>query len=154
MNPESLRNSYARRALVVCAVLIELLLLAQVQPASAKTDAVMIVGPIAGGVTNKTATIWFRADQAANVAVSYSTSADLTNALTTASQKTVGKNKFAALVSLVGLKPNTTYYYQVLVNSVSQNTAPFPHFSTFATRGTPTNFSFGILTDFGSNGTL
>lgn len=111
-------------------------------------------GPLAGNVTDTGASIWFRTQENANVAIRYSEHPDLTNSLTSAPVPTNAAQNFQAQLALRDLKPNTTYYYDVLVNDVPQLAAPFATFKTFAPRGESVAFRFGILTDFGSRGGL
>lgn len=112
--------------------------------------ATLLHGPIAGAVTDTQAQIWVHTSDAANVTVAYSTSPDLANSQTSAPGVTQAADAFQGRVQLNGLKPVTAYYYNVLIAGKPQLPSPLPHFETFAPRGVASDFSFGILTDFGS----
>lgn len=110
----------------------------------------MTHGPIAGAVTDTRAKLWLRTSAAARVTIRYSPNAKLKNAKSTRGKYTHAAQDFALRLKLNQLAPWTTYYYQVLVDDVPQLQPPYPHFTTFASAGSPATFRFGVLTDFGS----
>lgn len=112
------------------------------------TRARVTHGPLAGGVTATSANIWVRTDQAARVQIQYSQDAGLQNAQTSAVEETGAVSDFTTIVKIPNLAPQQTYFYTVLVDNVAQFTAPYPHFQTFAARGTDAPFRFVILSDF------
>lgn len=116
----------------------------------ASSNAILVLGPIAGAVSDTSATIWVRTSTASRVSIAYSTQSNLTNASLSQTMRTAAKRDFTRRIELKDLTPLTTYYYTVLVDDVSQNSPPYPHLTTFATPGTATAFSFGVLNDFGS----
>lgn len=104
--------------------------------------------PVTGAVTSNSADVILRTNVASQVALRYSTSADLSHAQTSAPQTTQDQHDFATRVSLQNLAPQTTYYLDVQVNGVSQLQAPYPSFTTFPPPGTATAFKFLIFNDF------
>lgn len=144
-------HSYPR-IMHACMILCGLGLLFTFGATRASSNVILAQGPIAGGVSDTSAKIWVRTSAEASVLVLYGTEKNLTNPGRSSILRTHAKKDFTRRVKLQSLTPLTTYYYKVLVDGVSQNSAPYPHFTTFATPGTPTTFSFGVLNDFGSIG--
>ncbi len=140
------------RCLRLGIILVGLVVLLPVEDAGAGADAVLAQGPIAGAVTDTRATIWVRTSGPGQVILLVSTDKNLTDATWSQLKRTVPKKDFTARIKLTNLTPVTTYYYRVVVDGISQTKPPYPHFTTFATPGTPTAFRFGITTDFGSIG--
>src|SRR5581483_2264609 len=139
------------RSIKLTGILLELVALLQMrQPAAAALSAVVVNGPIVGAVTDTAATIWLRTNKAVDVFVRYSTDPQLTNARSSAVVRPKQAAKFTAKIRLTGLEAQTTYYYQLVLDNVSQNPLPRPNFATFAPPGTAVDFHFGVLTDFGS----
>lgn len=110
---------------------------------------VLTHGPIVGGVTASTGNVFLRTDQAATVAVQYSSDPDFATFSVSDSRTTAATGDFTAIVPLTNLSAETTYYLRALVNGVLQSSAPpYPSFTSFAPSGTSRSFSFVVLTDF------
>ncbi len=109
--------------------------------------AVMTDGPLVGAVTDTEARIWFKTDDDASVQVQYSTSADLSNAITTAPISTVKASNRTGIIELEGLLPETRYYYRIIVDSTPQQASNYPSFTTFAPAGSTRDFSFAVMAD-------
>ena len=106
-------------------------------------------GPVVGGVTDTVANVFVRTDQAATVALQYSTDSSFTTFSVSGSQNTAATSDFTTIIPLANLSAETTYYLRVLVNDVLQNTVPpYPSFATFAPADTSRSFTFIVLTDF------
>ena len=105
-------------------------------------------GPLVGAVTDDSAHVWVRTNQAARVQIEYSREASLQNAAASETRTTTTSSDFTTIVPISQLAPQQTYFYNVRVNDVPQFTAPYPQFQTFAARGANAPFRFVILTDF------
>lgn len=141
--------------ILFCAVLVVLSLCAACQTAcpdcnrGASTPGARLThGPLAGAVTASSANIWVRTDQAAQVQIQFGPDAALENAQTSAAQETSAASDFTTIVKIPNLSAQQTYFYTVLVNKVSQLSAPYPHFQTFAPPGADAPLRFVILSDF------
>lgn len=106
-------------------------------------------GPVVGAVTDNSALVFVRTNDCAEVRVRYGTTADLHDGVLGALYATTLEHDFTMQNSLTGLVPSTTYYVDILVNSVPQLNQPYPHFKTFPNPGEPTSFKFVVLEDFG-----
>ncbi len=110
--------------------------------------AQIMQGPLVGAVTDTSAHVWVRMNQAARVQIEYSREASLQNAATSEIRTTTASSDFTTIVPIFQLAPQQTYFYNVRVNDIPQFTAPYPQFQTFAARGNDEPFRFVILTDF------
>jgi alkaline phosphatase D len=122
--------------------------IAQVVLAHFTFGQVLTHGPVVGGVTDSTANVFVRTDQAATVEIHYGTDPNLSTYSTSQAFSTDLASDFAKIVPLAGLMAETTYYLDVAVNAVPQMAAPYPSFTTFPPSGSARNFSFIVLTDF------
>jgi alkaline phosphatase D len=109
-------------------------------------------GPLVGAVTESSAIVWLRTDGPAAVQVHYGPSAAEELSFESGVFETSAKRDYTTRVPLQDLVPSTDYSYNILVNGQAQLTAPYPHFKTFPPPGANVAFKFGILNDFGSNG--
>ncbi len=114
-------------------------------------SASLLRGPVVGAVTPQTAVIWVQTNVASEVAVRYSAQPDWADAKTSASAQTDPAGNLAAKIALDDLKPATDYYFDVLVNGVSQLRAPYARFKTFPPPGVAQDFTFVQLTDFSAS---
>ena len=89
-----------------------------------------------GGATDDGFTYRARTDQAATIALEYSTSSDLSGSTTTAGVSVVSGDDFTGEESITGLTADTVYYCCPKVNGVRVMSAPFPQMKTFPTEGT------------------
>lgn len=111
-------------------------------------SAILTHGPVVGGVTGSQAKVFVRTDQAAFVKIEYSTDPNLLNSLMTNTFQTSYTRDFTTVVTLAGLKSQTTYYLNAYVDSVPQFLPPYPSFKTSPATTDPLPFKFIILTDF------
>lgn len=109
---------------------------------------VLTHGPLVGGVTDSTANVFVRTDQAATVEVHYGTDPNLSTYSTSQAFSTDLAGDFTKIIPIADLMAETTYYLDVAVNAVPQMAAPYPSFTTFPPSGSARNFSFIVLTDF------
>jgi alkaline phosphatase D len=122
--------------------------IAQVVLAHFTFGQVLTHGPVVGGVTDSTANVFVRTDEAATVEVHYGTDPNLSTYSTSEAFSTDLASDFTKIVPLADLTAETTYYLDVAVNAVPQMAAPYPSFTTFPPSGSARNFRFIVLTDF------
>ena len=101
----------------------------------------IVHGPMLGGVTQTSARIWVRTRKAAKVRVKFSTSGYFTKSAfsDTVPTKNIPTGKTSdhiGVVFLQKLKPNTTYYYDVLIDGKSQFKDRPLSFKTFSVKKT------------------
>ncbi len=104
-------------------------------------------GPVVGAVTPNQARVFVRTDNAAQVQVMYWTDPKLEFALLSDTQTAAQESDWTTQIPLTGLKPNTVYYLNVLVDGMVQSDKPLAQFKTFPPKGAAADFKFVILTD-------
>lgn len=104
-------------------------------------------GPVVGAVTANSARVFVRSYTASSVQLRYGKKSDLSDAVASPIQRTDAATDFTTQFQLENLTPETDYYIDVLVNESSQLTAPYPHFKTFPSTDTSTDFTFVIVGD-------
>jgi len=108
------------------------------------SESKLILGPIVGGLSDTSANLWGRADGPGTLSAWLGKKADLSDA------KPAGKSfplqagdGFAGVAPVAGLKPETTYYYDLrLGNSHPPVQGGYPKFTTFPIPGKTRDFSF------------
>jgi alkaline phosphatase D len=129
-------------------LVFSVLVLTATLTAAVAADPVLALGPVVGGVTASGANVFVRTDQAASVAVRYTTRPDFNNYKTSASFTTDATSDFTKIIPLTDLAPEKIYYLDVVVNGVAQLGSAYPSFRTFAPAGSERNFKFVVLSDF------
>jgi phosphodiesterase/alkaline phosphatase D-like protein len=102
----------------------------------------LLLGPLVGGLAHNCANIWARADAPANLHVWLATKANASDAAWSGSTELPAKDGCAGIVPLVGLKPETSYYYAVSLQKKRPPQTNFHAFTTFPKPGAPRTFSF------------
>ena len=102
----------------------------------------LLHGPMLGCVTDSTAKFWVRTANEVPVQVLVSSSQNTSSPIKSSVTKTNKKKDFTAVVNIDGLKPNTRYYYELLVNGKKQPKRW--SFRTFPTAGEKTKFQIGF----------
>lgn len=97
--------------------------------------AVPVHGPLVGSVTDTSANIWVRTADEATVLVFVDENPDLSNAKTFGG-RTTEETDYAGVVTISGLRPDTTYYYGLMINSHALQKMDAYHFRTFPQPGT------------------
>jgi len=116
----------------------------------ARYDLKLFGGPMLGCVTDTSAKIWVRTPGAAKVRAIVSTGKDLVRPIETQTAETKAVGDFTALLDVTGLKPQTTYYYDVLVDGESACKAgdvyggKAPWFKTYPAKGAKAKFDVGF----------
>jgi phosphodiesterase/alkaline phosphatase D-like protein len=98
-------------------------LFAQMLTAGALFGQVMTQGPFIGSATASEAKVFVRTDQPANVTLRYGSDPNLDAYLESAAFATGSPNDLAEIISLSGLTPGTSYYFNVLVRRPTANRA-------------------------------
>ena len=98
-----------------------------------------------GHVGPTTARLAVGLDRAREITVSYSTNADMAPATMVGTFLVSAANDFTRTLDLAGLKPSTTYFFNILVDRTPYYSAPYPTFRTAPPHGTPgiARFAFG-----------
>ena len=109
-----------------------------------RLDRQLVHGPMLGSVTGTTARIWVRTAKESDVQVAAGAGGNFTRELLSASARTSGESDYTAVVELHGLRPDTTYRYEVILDGESVSGSDYPSFRTFPERGKPGRFSVGF----------
>ena len=116
--------------------------------AGATFGQVLTQGPVVAGVTASEAKVFVRTDQPASVTLRYGRDPNLDTYLVSAFV-TGSPSDLTKIISLSGLSPETSYYFNVLVNGVPEQTRPpYPAFTTSPLSG-PVNVA-GTLEQYGT----
>jgi len=107
-----------------------------------KHNVELLHGPMLGCVTDNSAKFWVRTANEVPVQVLIRTSGNAKSTISSAIVTTNKANDFTAVIAVSGLKPDTHYYYKLLVDSRIQ-----PRqwaFRTFPASGAPSQFWIGF----------
>ena len=105
-----------------------------------KHKLLLFGGPVLGCVTDSSARIWLRTPGPARVQVVVAANKALKDPTLSAAVKTGPARDFTALLDVGGLKPATTYWYDVLVDGASAMSGGPAAFKTFPARGHKATF--------------
>src|SRR5437762_6870206 len=106
-------------------------------------------GPVVGGVTASSANVFVRTDQETSVAFRYGIDPNLATYLVSQSAQTDAASDFTTIIPLTGLRPETTYYLNAIVNGIPHLSGPpYPSFKSFPPNGVSRDFKFVVLADF------
>ncbi len=109
----------------------------------AKKHAVELLhGPMLGYVTDISANFWVRTANEVPVQVFVSSSQNMSPPIKSAVAKTNKNRDFTSIITAYGLKPDTRYYYELLVNSKKQPKQW--SFRTFPASSTKRKFQIGF----------
>jgi len=104
-------------------------------------------GYMLGDVRPDMIKIWVRTDAEATVRIEYSTNPDLSDSILSVVRLTRAQRDFTRIITLGCPQPETTYYFNVLIDSVGWYSSPYPSFTTAPPYNTPRNFEFAVLAD-------
>jgi len=109
----------------------------------------LIHGPMLGAVTDRSARFWVRTAEEVPVQVIAGERPQLREGAAGGVIKsptvfTDRRRDYTAVAEIVGLKPDTRYYYDVLVKGRSQLGPEYPSFRTFPPAGEPARFKVGF----------
>jgi alkaline phosphatase D len=102
----------------------------------------LLHGPMLGCVTDSSAKFWVRTANQVPVQISISSSKNMSFPIKSAVVKTNKNRDFTAVVDIDGLKPDTLYYYELMVNGKKQPKQW--SFRTFPSHDTKTKFRIGF----------
>ena len=91
----------------------------------------LIHGPMLGCLTDTSAKFWVRTVDEVPVQVVVSTSKDLSEPIKSTTTSTSSKVDYTAVVEVGGLRPDTVYYYDVMLNGKSALASERPSFRTY-----------------------
>lgn len=104
----------------------------------------LVHGPMLGAVAARSARVWVRAAREVPVSVRFSESESAGDPRTTAPVVTRPEGDFTAVLELVGLEPDTSYDYVVLVDGAPAPGIERAWFRTFPAEGGPGRFSIAF----------
>lgn len=104
----------------------------------------LIHGPLLGCLTDRSAKFWVRTVDEVGVQVLAGTSNDLRTVIKSDVRRTDSQDDYTAIVEVKGLKPETLYYYDVLLDGKSAMGSRFPSFSTYPKAGKKARFKVGF----------
>jgi len=104
----------------------------------------LLHGPMLGAVTGNSARFWVRTLSEVPFKVRLSTSEQMKDARTSDTVKTSRANDFTGIVEVKGLKHNTPYYYEAVINGKVVPIQPRPCFRTYMEGGTKSSFKVGF----------
>jgi len=107
---------------------------------AAKHPVELIHGPMLGSVTDARARFWVRTVHQVPVQVLVSTSGKLAETTRSPTVKTSAEKDFTAVCEVTGLKPNTRYSYQLVIDGKPVKIDPAPSFRTFPKPGGKSRF--------------
>jgi alkaline phosphatase D len=102
----------------------------------------LLHGPMLGCVTDSTAKFWVRTANEVPVQVLVSSSQNTSSPIKSSVTKTNKNRDFTIVIAVQGLKPDTRYYYELLVNGRKQPKRW--SFRTFPARAMKTKFQIGF----------
>ena len=115
---------------------------AQFQQFIAKHGRLLVHGPMVGNVTDHSAKFWMRTWRRQPVQVIAREKGGIDFPFRSAKEFTRKENEFTAIVELNGLKPQTTYEYELIVNYQQQ--PEIFAFTTFPKQGQQAKFLLGF----------
>ncbi len=104
----------------------------------------LLHGPMLGCVTDRGAKFWVRTVHETPIQVVVSASKGLASPIKSQSVTTAADLDYTAVASVAGLKADTVYYYDVLVDGKSTQGPEHPSFRTFPPPGGKAEFSVGF----------
>jgi alkaline phosphatase D len=104
----------------------------------------LIHGPLLGCVTDISAKFWVRTVNKTPVKVKVSQFKSLSRALYSDVQLSDPNEDYTTVVEVTGLKPSTTYYYDLLIDEKTTLGPDYPSFSTYPTVGKNARFQVGF----------
>ena len=104
--------------------------------------AELLQGPMLGSVTDSTAKFWLRTANEVPVQILVSSSQNMSSPVKSPLAKTNKNRDFTTIAEINGLKPNTRYYYELLINGRKQPKQW--SFQTFPAREMKIKFQIGF----------
>jgi alkaline phosphatase D len=111
---------------------------------AARYDIQLIHGPLLGSVTETSAKFWVRTVEKASVQASVSAAKDFSGAVGSDVQVSNPDEDYTTVVTVSGLEPFTTYYYDVSIDGKSALAPAYPSFRTYPSKGDGGKFKVGF----------
>jgi alkaline phosphatase D len=111
---------------------------------AAKQNLALLAGPMLGCVTADGARFWVRTAGDAAVRATVGTDEHLASPVPSAEVRSREADDFTAVAEVHGLKPDTLYHYDVLVDGKGTLGPKYPAFRTYPARGTKTVVRVGF----------
>jgi len=121
-------------------VLLPLTASAAFQEYAASRKVKLAHGPLLGSVTPQRARFWVRTMDEVPVQVVLSESPNLANSIPSKIRRTEAAADYTAIIEVDGLKPATTYHYDVLIDGKSALASDHPSFRTYPTADSKIRF--------------
>jgi alkaline phosphatase D len=116
------------------------------------TGPYLELGPLLGHVSSTNAKIWVKASAPALLSVVVGENEDLSDRVGFKAPKLDAANFFSGHVLATDLKPNSRYYYAVLIDGALATPKPFPSFKTAPIEGASGHQRFAFASCVGYNG--
>jgi alkaline phosphatase D len=97
-----------------------------------KYNISLLHGPMLGDLTESTVKIWLRTAKSSAVYIIVSTKATFSKTINSEKVSTGPESDFTTIVQLHGLSPNTSYFYNVVIDGQPVYKKDFPKFTTFS----------------------
>jgi len=117
---------------------------AELKAQIAKHKIKLFGGPMVGCVTDTSAKFWVRTPKEANVEISIAKACESSGGGGPKAVKTSKASDLTAIVEVTGLKANTEYEYDVIVDEKSVISGKRPVFRTYPAKGQKAKFSVGF----------
>ena len=117
---------------------------AELKAQIAKHKIELFGGPMVGCVTDTSAKFWVRTPKEASVEISIAKACEGAAAAGPKAVKSTKASDLTAIVEVTGLKPNTEYEYDVIVDEKSVISGKRPMFRTYPAKGQKAKFSVGF----------
>ncbi len=98
----------------------------------------LLHGPMLGNVTAMSASLWARTVHEIPVQIVASPEKNLRDPIRSEREMTNAEKDFTVVVNLTGLKPDTRYYYNILLNNQPYYLSDYPSFVTYPLKETAT----------------
>ena len=106
--------------------------------------SLLVHGPLLGDVTATSARFWVRTFGAAEVQIAASRDSSLRSPLRSEKVHTSAARDYTAVLSIEGLKPGRTYYYNIVINNNPEKPHPDWKFKSFPVGGTSGKYQVGF----------
>ncbi len=104
-------------------------------------------GPVVYGVTDTSAVIFCRTNQASEITLEYSSDPGMIGSVTTRGFLTSSEYDYVAHIPITGLTPLTRYHYSFVINGVTIGQESEYSFWTFPQETDPVDHSFAVVSD-------
>ena len=104
----------------------------------------LLHGPMLGDVTHNSAQFWIRTRLQCSFEIRLYGAEKMDKPIITKKGKTSKDRDFTGSIKITGLKPDTRYFYEVLINDKVVSNKPRPAFRTYPAKKTKTSFKIAF----------